>query len=295
MRKINSKKPKQINAMKLILLILILLPFNFILIGQIGTSTKLKEFELNGPVKEITTKNFVSVEKDKGLLQGELTPREIGSFSINILKFDTRGLLKQEVNSDSEGIVTDFRSLTYDGKARLLKYTIFKGDSSIYNEWDFSYPDLNSVIITTTYPSKENESSKSIYILNSNGKIKEIRNEYYKSDSLDFWDQKYLTYYSNTTAMHGKSMDNNSSSYLIIKDDLGNNIETINIGDLINYRISRKFDKNSMLQEEQKIKDGELNVETYSYEVDDYGNWTTKWTNKNGKAKFITTREIIYY
>lgn len=46
MRKINSKKPKQINAMKLILLILIILPFNFTLIGQIGTSTKLKEFEL---------------------------------------------------------------------------------------------------------------------------------------------------------------------------------------------------------------------------------------------------------
>lgn len=281
--------------MRFAILTLILVQNSFNIFAQTGQPTKLQDFGLFGHVKEIKTKNFLSINTDEGLSKGKLTPRELGANPIEIMKFDSMGLLKEEINYTANGSIHDFRIALFDENKKLLKYTIFKRDSSIYNEWNYKYPDSSLMVVEINYPSKKHEISKSFYRFRSDGKIKQIRTENYNSDTIVFWYQKIITHYSNMITIHGKSMDNNSASYISIMDDNGNTIESINIGDFINWRISRKFDEKSRIIEEKTFRDGEVTVETYSYKLDNYGNWILKVTEKNGNPSFITTREIIYY
>lgn len=280
--------------MRTFLLITIISLFSNKIDAQVGPYSKLEDFRLIGHVRKITITEFDSTKYVGNFPKGQLTPKDLSSPEYSTMQFDTNGLLQKIIYYGTDGQIKDFRTFVFDNKTRLLKHTIHN-HNSIYNIWSFSYPDSCSVVIDITYPSDKKESSKEIYKLRQDGKIRQVLREYYKSDTLNFWSKQFMTHDPNMTSMHRTSMDDNSVSYLDIIDEHGNSIESIKIDGSIIWRTYRKFDDKSMILEEKTVCKEQTTIEKFSYQFDSYGNWIKKWTVKDGMSKFITTREILYY
>lgn len=186
----------------------------------------------------------------------------------------------------------------YNIKGNIVEFTNFKPDNIIQNKLVNYHNKEGFIIESKMYNSKGRLSYKTNKIKYSKGRIIEST-DYDSSGELLSITKYKRDNNGNMLEVTSYNPEGNPLARIVSKyDNTGNRIEEISIiNEIFQYKYILKYDSvENVIEKIEYDKNGlKIATETFSYEIDNHGNWIRRVTFEDSIPKYIIKREIEYY
>ncbi len=215
--------------------------------------------------------------------------------------YDAKGNNTEISDYDEKGHLMAQETFNFDERGHLIEYKSYE-EGVMRMHYSYTYNERGQWIEQnyTAKLSEGTETGRSTTNYDEKGNRTSVI-EYYSASEMDWVASKYdkkghlieeVTYYinENDTSMHDKQ--------IYQYDKNGNKIDekTYSSNGELTTQVTFTFDKNGNEIKRTVLRKGESTLELiFKYTYDKTGNWTQKINFRNGKAEWITEREIKYH
>jgi hypothetical protein len=306
-------------TMRYFLLVILSVTFHF----YISAQTDVKKMHLYGNVKSIKEISYRAQKSGNEIQKGSRERAYEGAEGTDIeICFNKQQYKTNETHFASDGSVSDYLTLFYDGKMNKTKWYCYSSDSTFKWGYNYYYNDLNLESSSIGLDKNKKQHERKVYTYNSEGllvteetyfedgysNIESIEYDMYKrviQKRSSTGEYETFNYESNRKIWTIFNAANDTLCQTIFEYDQNENILKTCSRDITlrytnqvksDYCVLNTYDLHGNKISEQWM-DSKISrpKETFEYVYDEKGNWIKKIHFIHSKAKYIIIRDIKYY